>query len=99
MTHDTQMEMEAKVEVEDLEDDRDSVVPKRGSKKGEFAETDSFFDFEDRRLKMPIWRSGFGTGGIGNPGKAVSGLLFKGPAPGPLNTAARSNLSWTVSRS
>jgi adenylate cyclase, class 2 len=91
------MEMEAKIAVEDLQAIEARLAQNGGVKKGEYDETDSFFDFEDRRLKNGDSALRLRDRKNRQSGQSNFRLTFKGPRqPGPFKH--RREIEFSVDR-
>jgi len=79
-----QMEMEAKIAVADLAAIEDRLAGLGAGKTGEYTETDTFFDFPDRRLKAADSALRLRERKNLHTGQSNFRLTFKGPRqPGP----------------
>jgi adenylate cyclase class 2 len=84
MADNGQFEIEAKVAVDDLRTVEEQLILIGGVRKGEFNETDTFFDFEDQRLKKADSALRLRDRRDRLSGQSSYRLTFKGPRqPGP----------------
>ncbi len=97
MADNSQMEIEAKIAVDDLKPVEAQLKRIGGSRKGEYAETDSFFDFEDQRFKLADSALRLRDRKDLHSGQSTFRLTFKGPRqPGPFKH--RREIEFSVDR-
>jgi adenylate cyclase, class 2 len=94
MANNTQVEIEAKIAVEDLKAVEEQLKRLGAGKKGEYLETDSFFDYNDQRLKLSDSALRLRDRRNLDSGQSNYRLTFKGPRqPGPFKHRRETEIS------